>query len=174
LTESLSKNYAISNFSQVSKNFNLISQSILKTSNLSSVEQISNTIKQVAQIKIDETKIQKIIKLSKIENSSFLDLINIFTDNKIKQNIKKIRQIKNIDNFNEFSENFSILNQNKLDNQNVFKISNDIKNILNNKELSDEYSNIVFRKNNSIYVEHFPDRINIKQKSYTDNIDVKT
>jgi len=124
LTESLSKNYAISNFSQVSKNFNLISQSILKTSNLSSVEQISNTIKQVAQIKIDETKIQKIIKLSKIENSSFLDLINIFTDNKIKQNIKKIRQTKNIDNFNEFSENFSILNQNKLDNQNVFKISN--------------------------------------------------
>jgi hypothetical protein len=53
-----------------------------------------------------------------------LDLINIFTDNKIKQNIKKIRQTKNIDNFNEFSENFSILNQNKLDNQNVFKISN--------------------------------------------------
>ena len=124
LTESLSKNYAISNFSEVSKNFNLISQSILKTSNLSSVEQISNTIKQVAQIKIDETKIQKIIKLSKIENSSFLDLINIFTDKKTIQSVKKIRQIKNIDNFNEFSENFSILNQNKSDNQNVFKISN--------------------------------------------------
>ena len=102
LTESLSKNYAISNFSEVSKNFNLISQSILKTSNLSSVEQISNTIKQVAQIKIDETKIQKIIKLSKIENSSFLDLINIFTDKKTIQNVKKIRQIKNIDNFNEY------------------------------------------------------------------------
>lgn len=124
LTESLSKNYAISNFSEASKNFNLISQSILKTSNLSSVEQISNTIKQVAQIKIDETKIQKIIKLSKIENSSFLDLINIFTDKKTIQSVKKIRQIKNIDNFNEFSENFSILNQNKSDNQNVFKISN--------------------------------------------------
>ena len=65
----------------------------------------------------------------------------------IQNNIEKIKESLNVvqNNVNYVNQKVSVLSY-KTEN----KISNDIKNILNNKELSDEYSNIVLNKTSAL------------------------
>ncbi len=188
LTQVIDKNYNLTEFTKLNKNVEILSFiNNLKTSNISSLNQISKTIQEISQISINDRKIENFVKLSKIENVKLLDNINLYTDVQTTKAIRQIRKIKNIQNISQLSENISLIDQSKNDN-NIIKISNNSQvnkfiEILQNtkidarqfkqlKTLEEKSLTKIFEVVNSISVNNI-DRISSLNKEFSETKNIK-